>query len=179
MANQAPNHLKVRSLVYLGLCVAGVAGFLLIAVIPNYLAIKNLQQDTKQTRTRIARQEVLYPFYQQMLHKLQNLESRSMALPFPDRTGLAREDLGRIERDFSQAARQAGIELKTVPDLSSLTRSSRTLVVNSSGRGNFFSFRNFLVGLGRLPYLQKMEKIEIQAMPEEVRFKIKCRLALE
>lgn len=170
---------KVRSLIYIALCSLGVLGFLLFAVIPNQLAIKDVEKDIREIETRIARQEILYPLYQQMLLKINRLDKKEKKLPFPEKKALGRNELARINQDFNRAAEKAGMEMEIFPDLVSLTKNSRIMVVNGSARGSFFSFRKLLVELGRLPYLQDIGKIEIKALPEDISYKVKFRLALK
>jgi hypothetical protein len=45
-------------------------------------------------------------------------------------------------------------------------------------RGDFMSFRKFLIGVGELPYLERFEEIEIQQDPGFMEFRMKIWLAL-
>ncbi|MFO7761819.1 MAG: hypothetical protein ACQES8_09050 [Thermodesulfobacteriota bacterium] len=179
MAEQFLRITKARSLFYILLCSIGVLGFFLIALVPNQFAIKDLRQETREMETRISRQEVFYPFYQKMLGRLRELENKNMPLPFNKKKGLDRNKLNRIKTDFNRAAGQAGIGLEIVPDLTSLTKSSEDMMVDGKARGDFLSFREFLIEIGKIPYLQQVEQIEIQALTDDIRYKIKCRIALK
>lgn len=179
MLRELFNRPKSRSLIYIIICTIGGLGFLAITVIPTQLALKDVHRDIRSTEARIAKQEILYPFYQQMLAKIERLENNTWTLPYPETQGLARSEIDRINTDFIQAARQSGIRLETVSDLGSLTRDSRILEVNTSARGDFFSFREFLVKLGAIPYLKSIGRIEIRALPGEISYRVKCRIALQ
>jgi hypothetical protein len=68
--------------------------------------------------------------------------------------------------------------LSVTPDVSALAGQQRYLLVDSVVRGEFADFRRYLTGLGQLPYLERIETIEIQQNPDVMEFKMKIWLAL-
>lgn len=179
MVRRSFRKIEVKSLIYMAFCGIGVLGFLLIAIIPNQLAINDIQREIKEVETRITKQDILYPFYLQILKQVRHLDERSRNLPFPKEKALARHELGQVHRDFSRAAAEAGMEIELSPDLGSITGDSQTMTVDGSFRGPFFSLRELLVELGKIPYLKQVDTMEIRALPDSVNCKIKFRLAIE
>jgi len=64
------------------------------------------------------------------------------------------------------------------PDVNSLANQSRSLLMHTVIRGDFMSFRKFLIGVGELPYLERFEEIEIRQDPDFMEFRMKIWLAL-
>ncbi|MCX5839985.1 MAG: hypothetical protein NTY16_00730 [Deltaproteobacteria bacterium] len=80
--------------------------------------------------------------------------------------------LGRIAKNAAMDT------LSVEPDVNSLANQSRYLLVRAVVRGDFFSFRKYLTGLGELPYFERIEVIEIQQNPDIMEFKMNIWLAL-
>lgn len=166
-----------RSLVYLLICVGGVLIIFVAGIIPEYFSSVRLDQQIKNIQFQIEEQKKLYPLY----HMLQNRSHKEDArnLPFPKRNVLSRTEMDSVPAAFREIAKKANLDMISVsPDLNFLGSESRGLPVNAVMRGDFFNFRKFLIGLGEVPYLERIEEIHVQQNEDTMEFKIKVWLAL-
>jgi hypothetical protein len=84
-----------------------------------------------------------------------------------------------ISATFREIAKKANIDIVSAsPDLNFLGSESRFLPINAIIRGDYFNFRKFLIGLGEVPYLERIEEIQIQQNEDTMEFKIKVWLAV-
>jgi len=65
------------------------------------------------------------------------------------------------------------------PDLSTLAGSSTSFLHNVVLKGEFADFRKMLIGLGSVPYLDRIEEINVQQQPYSMEFKMKIRIAVK
>ena len=65
------------------------------------------------------------------------------------------------------------------PDLSTSAASSAFLLHNVVLKGEFTNLRKMLIGLGAVPYLDRIEEINIQQNPGSMEFRMKIWIALK
>ena len=65
------------------------------------------------------------------------------------------------------------------PDLSTLAGSSASFLHNVVLKGEFANFRKMLIGLGAVPYLDRIEEISILQNPDSMEFRMKIWIALK
>jgi hypothetical protein len=68
--------------------------------------------------------------------------------------------------------------ISLTPDLTTLAESSTFLLHNAVLKGEFDNFRKMLIGLGAVPYLDRIEEIRIQQNPDSMEFRMKIWIAL-
>jgi hypothetical protein len=77
-------------------------------------------------------------------------------------------------------ADKAGLTMVSLkPDLSTLAGSSTSLLSNVVLKGEFANFRKMLIGLGDVPYLDRIEEISIQQYPDYLEFRMKIWIAIK
>jgi len=166
-----------RTIIYALICLSGILFIVLAGVIPKQLSLARLDQKIKSIQFQIEEQKKLYPIYQDLQKKAQAGDSK--ALPLPARNALLRTQLDTIPATFREIARKANLDMVSAsPDLNSLSGESRLLLVNAVIRGNFFNLRKFLIGLGDMSYLDRIEEIQIQQNEDTMEFKMKIWIAL-
>jgi hypothetical protein len=166
-----------RTIIYVLLCLSGILFIILVGIMPKHFSLARLDQKIKSVQFQIEEQKSLYPVYQDLQKRTQARDSK--VLPSPARGTLLRTQLNAIPATFRDIARKANLDMVSAsPDLNSLSSESRLLQVNAVIRGNFFNFRKFLIGLGEVPYLERIEEIQIQQNEDTMEFKMKIWLAL-
>jgi hypothetical protein len=148
----------------------------LIGIIPKYMSLANLDERVKKIQLEVEEQEGLYSIYQ----SLKSREQKSMkALPLPAKGRLSKDQTETVFGSLRDIAKKVNMDtLYVSPDMGSLGPDSRYLLVNVGLRGDFFNFRKFLTGLGELPYLERIEEIQIQENADIMEFKMKIWLAM-
>jgi Tfp pilus assembly protein PilO len=166
-----------QSLVYIGLCLIGVAIFVLGGIIPASRTLAELDTQTASVRYRLEEQKILVP-YQQML-KDSGDKKDSGFLPMPDRGKLPQGQIDAIPLNLGNAAKTSGMSLvSAVPNLKAMTGDASSLPVNVVLRGSFADFRKFLIAIGGLPYVEHVEEIEIQGKPDAREYRLTLWVAI-
>lgn len=166
-----------RNIIYSLLCLTGILFIILAGIIPNQLSLARLDKKIKSIQFQIEEQKSLYPIYQDLQKKTEARNSK--VLPLPKRNALLQTQLDSIPATFIEIARKVNLDMVSAsPDLNSLSGESKLLPVNAVVRGNFFNFRKFLILLGGVPYLERIEEIQIQQNEDTMEFKIKIWIAI-
>ena len=168
-------NLPARSVTYFLLCALVVAAVVLLAVLPAYRYIGELDKRIDRTGQRIEAEKRLLPLYQELLKRSQLEVKRN--LPLPDRTFIPRRDVDMMPSIFAGIGVKSGMEVISAnPDVMTLATGQTRVLVNAAIRGNFFNYRKFLVELGRLPYIDRIEEIQIQQKSPEKEYRMKIWL---
>jgi len=166
-----------RSFFYLLLCLTGVLIIIIGGIVPNHFSLSRLDEQIKNIQFQNEEQKRLYPIYEIMQKRTRVKESG--ILPSPARVPLLRTQIDAIPATFRDIAKKAHVDMVSAfPDLNYLNGESRFLLINVIIRGDFFDFRKFLIGLGELPFLQRIEEIQIQQHEDIMEFKMKVWLAI-
>ncbi len=151
--------------------------FCLAVIIPSAQYSSRMDQQIRDVRAQIEAQKNLRQIYDKLHTKGQKTTSR--VLPLPERTAMPRGLASKVPATIGGIARHTALDTVSVSvDIHSVAARSPSLLVNTVLRGEFMNFRNFLIGLGELPYLERIEEIEVRQEPEFMEFRVKIRLAL-
>jgi hypothetical protein len=149
----------------------------LAVIFPLQRSIIGLDGEIKDAQYQVDEQKSLQPIYQGL--KTNSQRKVTSILPTPESTKLSRGLVSMVPSTITKIAKRAAMETLSVsPDVNSLTSQSRSLLVQTVVRGEFMSFRKFLIGIGELPYLERFEEIEILHDKDFMEFRMKIRLAL-
>ena len=100
-------------------------------------------------------------------------------LPNPKKTTISREEAAKFENVFRTIAGESGLRaISLTPDLSNTAGSSKFLLNNAVVKGEFVNFRQMLIKLAAIPYLDRIEEISISQQSDSMEFRIKIWLAL-
>ncbi|HBO85312.1 MAG: hypothetical protein A2073_08015 [Deltaproteobacteria bacterium GWC2_42_11] len=166
-----------HSIIYLLVCLSGVLVFIVLGIIPNSISLAGFDKKIKETRSLLQEQKNLLPIYQTLIKDIES--KKSPALPMPEKSAISKGDSTQIFETFRELAKKSGLEtLSIVPDLKSLSDSSKSLSVSMAFKGEYFDFRNLLMHISEIPYLEHIELIDIQQTPDAKEFRIKVWLSL-
>jgi hypothetical protein len=149
----------------------------LVVIFPVQRSTAGLDGKIKDIRVQIEEQKTLQPIYQALKTKSQT--TAVSILPIPESAKLSKDLVRVVPSIMRRIAKNSDLEMISVsPDVTSLADQSRHLLVRAVLRGDFMNFRKFLIGIGELPYLERIEEIEIQQDPNFMEFRINMRLVL-
>ena len=166
-----------RSTAYIALCVITVILFVVVVYFPMDKWSKELDTKTTDAKFRLHEQRTLIPVFQYL--KVESEKVVSDTLPLPPKGKLARAMINNLPQNFAASAKSSGMSLVVArPDLSGLKGDFQSLPVNIVLRGGFINFRKFLIGLGGMPYVQSIEEILIQEIPDTKEFRLRVWVAI-
>lgn len=152
--------------------------FVLVGIFPLYHYNSNLIEKNKELKNQIEEQKELKPVYLDLLKTLNNKDLRNF--PNPEKKTIPRGEAGKFQDDVRTVAGMAGlITVSLRPDLSTLNGSSTSLLQNVVLKGEFSNFRKMLIGLGAIPYLDRIEEINILQNSDSMEFRMKIWIAIK
>ena len=155
--------LHPRSMVFICICLAGVAAMALLGLLPNHLETMDLREEATALQEEIKRQELLAPVVKRLVQKAKPLDLQGLQPP-PDQKP-ASVSMAGISTQLADMAAQHGLTLEmAAPDERSLADTAGHLVVNLRVSGDFFRFRGFLMALVQQAHLVRMETLRIETL---------------
>lgn len=166
-----------RTIAFHMACWGGLLLFLLAVVLPLYGSLSGLDRHIRDARLQAEEQKSLLPLYQTL--KAKGRHTPAAVLPTPEKGKLSRDLIGTAPAVFKRIGQRADMEVFSVsPDVNSLAGNASSLLVRITAQGDFLNFRRYLIGLGELPYFDRVEEIEILQNPDIMEFRVTVRLAL-
>lgn len=150
----------------------------LVGIFPLYKYNSSLIEKNKEIKNQIEEQKELGPVYLNLLKNVDDKKTR--VFPSPEKTTISRSEAEKFQDDFRAIAGKAGLTiLSFTPDLSTLAGSSTSFLHNVVLKGEFANLRKLLIGLGAVPYLDKIEEINIQQQPYSMEFRMRIWIAVK
>lgn len=150
----------------------------LVGIFPLYKYNSSLIRENQNLKNKIEEQKELGPVY---LNLLKNVDDKKVRLsPGPEKTTIPRSEAGKFQDNFRTIAGKAGLTIISfTPELSTLTGSSSSFLHNIVLKGELANLRRLLIGLGSVPYLDRIEEINIQQQPYSMEFRMKIWIAVK
>ena len=166
-----------RSVMYLLVCSVIAVIFYFVAIYPCQRSIKNMDLKTAQVSEHLEKQKTLLPLHNELVKDSKN--QVYVSLPVPDTKGLPRNDIDTIAPLFEKMAGECKMQVVYVsPDALTFNEKSSDIMVNIQLKGKFLDFRAFLLELGKTPFLERVESIEIKQESLYKQFFLTVRLAI-
>ncbi|MCK5544354.1 MAG: hypothetical protein KAI35_03995 [Desulfobulbaceae bacterium] len=167
----------LKNFILAGICASGILAFCLLAILPNKTALIDLNKKIHIGEARLNAQQILFPLYENIKEKAQLKTSEIFSAP--EKTKLSREERERIPAIFREIAGNCTLKFKeAIPDISSLSGASRLLTVNLGVEGDFINFRDFLIQLYKVPFLEHIEQIEIHRIEDSILLELNMKILL-
>jgi hypothetical protein len=155
---------------------AAVFVLITVGIIIQNFSLKKLDDRISKIQTQIAEQNGLKSVYQLLRVKGHKADK---ILPFPEKRNFPRNQVEALAGSFRDIAKKANMDILYVtPALNSIGPDSRYLLVDVGIRGDFLSYRDFLIALGNLSCLDRIEEMQIQEDTDVMEFKLKIRLSM-
>ncbi len=166
-----------QSVIYLLLCLAGIIIFLVLAILPSQRALGVLNGKIAEMKVRVEEQKQLTSIYQALKQRAQQKvtpKQGARTLPLPVKAEPVRVEMERLAATVEGISRRANLQvISLVPALSSLGGGSKAMAVEAVVRGEFYSFRRFLIGLEELPYISHVEELQFKQNPDGTELRVK------
>jgi inhibitor of KinA sporulation pathway (predicted exonuclease) len=167
------SQLPTRSIAFLLICAGGLLVFTLLVIYPQRLSLAEADLEIMKLKERIDEQRILNPVFQDLLRKVRLKDTEG--LPFPKKAKFVHSESATIPSVFQDIAQKSHLTLQDITtDVDSLIENSEYLKIKFVVKGDFVDLRTFMLNLGDLPYLEQIERIQIQSTKDakEVSFKV-------
>ena len=170
------SNLPTQSLIYFLICGAGILVFILLIIIPAQKTSAELDRDIEKLNSRLYEQRILKPVFDNLLKQVKKRGPTELSAT--KKVKLARSDINKISERLLEIARRCNLELRDIrTEVNVLENQAEYLLIHIQATGGFKKFRDFLVDLGNIPSLEKIEEVDIRAIENSREFKLKVWLA--
>jgi hypothetical protein len=168
--------LPTQSLIYFLICGAGILVFIFLIIIPTQKATNELDREIENLGNRIEEQRILKPVFDALLERAK--KKNPTTLPATEKVKLARGDISKVSQTLLEMAQRSGLKLRDIStDVNAFNGDAGYLQMRIEVTGDFKRFRDFLLDLGTIPSLEKIEEIQIRAIESSREFKLKIWMA--
>lgn len=159
------------------LCTAIVAVSYILMLYPNTKLLSNLDGEINSLQNQIDEQKMLSPNYKKFLKMTQ--EDMSGSLPSPPKSKLPQHKIETLPIHFREMAHEDDLDPVSITmDIKSLANEPGFLMINTLVKGDLLNFRNFLIKLQEVPYIEHMETISIEGALLSKNFRLKLWIAI-
>lgn len=164
--------LPTESLVYILACGTGIIFFVFMIIVPNQNTSAELDQDIENLKDRIEQQRILRPVFDSLLERAKR--EYPTQLPVTKRVKLERGDINKVTEILQDIAGRHDLTIQDIrTDVNAMMTSTGFMQMRIHATGDFMKFRDFLVDLGTIPSLEKIEEIIIRAIEQNREYKLK------
>lgn len=150
-----------QSVLYIGFCLIGISIFIFGGLMPADREIKSLDRETMLVRQQLQEQKTLLPYMRTMREGAGRDSYQEMKLK--QKGKLPREEISSIPVILGSTAKMSGMTIVSVaPRLAALSGDSSFLPVEVVLKGKFTDFSMFLIKIGDLVFLDKIDDLLIQ-----------------
>lgn len=165
-----------KSITYIIACSAVIIILLFAGIYPLHRALANRDEKIADKNLKLEEQKLLLPVYEMLKQKMGKKNAR--LLPLPAKAQLPGDQMGRLETDLKDISGKAKVDLISfLPNLTSADVKSKTIAVDAVARGEFFAMRRFLIGLGGIPYVERIEEVQLSRTADALEIKVKFWVA--
>ncbi len=149
-----------KSFLFIILCIATISAFVFLVLYPNHQRIAEYKMEIKELENRIETHKTIIPVYTELVKRVRFNTANGLVLP--DKTGIGIDQTNELKMMLRKIAASCKLELNSmIPDARSYTEEAGKLRVDAKFSGDFFNFQELLKKIGEVPYLAKIERIQI------------------
>ena len=180
MNKTASTILQDRSFLYIIFFGSVIVLIVVSLIIMQQKSIDGTVSKIAGRKAELEKQKILHPFFEQLEKTYQKEMNENLdVLSLPERKPLTNEDEKDLELDLDETAEKNGLILKSYqPDIKSFFDDSKRLVVNIVITGEVAKFRDMMIDLLKLPYLEDIQSIIIERDKENGGVVLKLTLFL-
>jgi len=162
---------------YMIICGGILILVILLGIVPLHRYNVKRSETVESLQRQIDEQKELRQMHQ--LISQASLTKEDRILPNPAKTKLSRQNMDEFQDSFRAEAARAGINiLSLIPDVKTMAGGSQSLLYTAMLKGEFASFRTLMIGLGSLPYIDRIEEINLDQSSDAMDFELKIWVAL-
>ncbi len=167
-----------KSLSVFFLCMGILVVSYMLMFYPTRERLNSLNGNITNLQNKVEEQEILLPNHQKFLKMTHS--DVSGILPSPFKIRLPYNKIEVIPIILNEVVQKSGLRPVSITlDLKSLVDEPRFLSVNTYIKGDLSNFRNLLLKLHEIPYIEYMEKIRIQGAWLSKEFRLKLWIAID
>jgi hypothetical protein len=171
-----PITLPHKSITYIVICFSVIIILLIMGIYPLHRALANRDENIADKKLKLEEQKLLLPVYEMLKQRIGKKSVR--VLPLPAKAQLPSDQMSRLEVDLKDISGKAKVELVSFqPALTSADGKLKTIAVDAVARGEFFSMRKFLIGVGSIPYVEYIEEVQLSRTTDWLEIKVKFWVA--
>jgi hypothetical protein len=168
--------LPTQSLIYFIICGIGIIAFIFLIIVPNHKASAELDQEIKKLNAHIEQQRILRPVFDGLL--AQAKKDKPSGLPATKKVRLERGDINKVSALLQDMAGRYHLKIQDIrTDVNEIVNNTGYLLMRIHATGDFMKFREFLVDLGTIPSLEKIEELKIRAIEGDREYKLRIWMA--
>lgn len=162
---------------YMIICGGILLLVILLGIVPLHRYNVKRSEAVESLQGQIDEQKELRQMHQ--LISQASLAKDDRMLPNPAKTKLSRQDMDEFQDSFRAEAAKSGINiLSLIPDVKTMAGGSQSLLYTAMLKGEFAGFRKLMIGLGSLPYIDRIEEINLEQSSDAMDFELKIWVAL-
>ncbi|MCK9362489.1 MAG: hypothetical protein M0P74_02655 [Syntrophales bacterium] len=166
-----------QSILYFGLCLLGISIFIFVGILPTFKEGKYLDKQTMAVKQMLQEQKILLPYLLKMKERSGQKDQKKLVLQ--QKGKLASEEIKIIPVTLAEKAKMSGMTIVSVtPTLTRLSGKDSLLPVDIVLRGKFSDFRLFLINLGELYCLDRIDEMSIQQKPDGKEYRLTLLIAV-
>ncbi len=166
--------LDASNMIYLGVCLVGIIAFFFVGIYPNTHSLRDMDQEIETLNQEVQTQELLFPVYLKLLADLTHKVPTKLTVPQKEK--ISHNDLGHINEMFTKLAEESDVSfVSAIADASNYLDDMERLSMTATFSGDFFSLRQLILKICRLPYLVSIDEMQIETLEnaKQIKFKIK------
>lgn len=156
------------------ICLVFLAVLSLVLLLPAQRRIHNLDREIALTQNQVEEQKVLHPLYLQL--QAEQARMNRNGLPELEKATFTQEGISALWDIFGELARKAGLQTVSVQPVSESV--SDRLQVNAIFTGPLPAFREFLLDLGTLSYVDHVEQVLVQEVVGNREYRVRMWLEI-
>lgn len=162
-------------IVLLGLLVIVV--FFFLCIVPLQKSLDDMDVEIAGMKERIEIEKKLMPLYMK-LEKKSEVELPEL-YRVPEKKELPRYQIEDVLPTFARIAEESDMAIVSIdPDIIGLENKPGLLEIDVVIQGDFFNFRNFLIEIAGIPYLEGIGEIKVERVASSLKFGMKILLAV-
>lgn len=141
---------------------------IIVLLFPEYKNIQTAKKDRISKMLTLEEQKKIFPLYAQA-DALAKIDFNPK-LPFSERIPLGRDQVFSLSTVFRDIALKNNMKLsQNSQDIDSLENNSNLISMDVTFTGSLFDYRNCLISLSELPFLNTIKKIKISTDPSNIK----------
>lgn len=162
-------------IVLLGLVVLVL--FISLWIVPLRKSLDDMDLKIAELQERIEIEKKLMPLYVNLEEKIK-MELPKL-YPIPEKKTLPRYRIEEVLPTFARIAEESDMAIVFIdPDIIGLGNEPGLLKIDVVIQGDFFNFRNFLIEIAGIPYLEEIGEIKVERVASSLKFGMKILLAV-
>ena len=157
-----------HNIVFLFLCLGGLATLYIVGIFPIYSESNQLDFKIPQIQQKVNEQEQLEAMFS-VVDKERKSNLSDHSLPNIHVSSLPQNQTDTILPDFEKIASNSLMNVIEVTPSLKKSADLKRLVIKSKLNGDFSNIRSFLFDLLNLPYVNQINKIELKPAGKELR----------